>query len=517
MGAQSEAKWGPGALVDTVREQLDKRGFDAPDAARSASQLAAAVGPAARASHFVDLGACHFLTGNVTGALAAWKQAAASGEPAPSARALFNLGLFHEEVGLRDLAVEMHSAVRQHGVEPYASLSALAAARAHADAQNHEQALRTLERLVHELGDRSPNSALLGRALLGSGDIAERLRDFDRAASAYRAATKIDDDETRSAGTIALIRVLRLVGRDDEAQQFVDATSLDGGDPSVAVDRVELLIRLDRVDDAIDTVGELDSSRLSAPDRFRLVSVLLEIGLVNRAIDDLEELSLLDSAQTQARASYLLGEVYLAHDMHEPARMMLESVSSIQPGYWADKATLALGDLAFALGDVSGAASHWANAAASSVESVASGARRRLVDALETAQTPFGGDAGASANAVFANGTHTDARGDTGHDSAARHQAERISLRNQDVESTGLLADSSRAGLANAAPRWRDDDEALSAPQVVSLRGVRSSQNGGVGSSGVGSSGVDPARLPDDVPTDGEPVRGGFGAFSRLT
>ena len=87
-----------------LASQLHQHGYDEPDAARCVAELAATRGPAARASLFVDLGCCRFLTGDPVGAEGCWRHAATSGQPVPAARALYNLGRFHAELGLIDSA-----------------------------------------------------------------------------------------------------------------------------------------------------------------------------------------------------------------------------------------------------------------------------------------------------------------------------------------------------------------------------------------------------------------------------
>lgn len=387
MGAERARRWGPDGLLRVLGDQLAQHGFVGPDAAAScAEQLAASVGPAARASLFVDLGACKFLSGDVAGAIASWRQAVVSGQIAPASRALFNLGLLHEHLELFDQAIELFESAIAHNVEPYVSHATLAMARADHAGGNETRAMATMARLADSLMLQVPENPLLGETLLGLGEVAEAAGQMERAEQAYRAAGGSDDDRVRDEAALALVRILRFIGHDEEAHQLVESSGLAVADPTVMLDRVELLARLGRVDEALVLTRDVETAGLSVHDRFRLVGLQLDLALVNEAIDGLEELGGFDAPETRARAAFSLGEVYLTHDMGEPAVAMFETVRQIQPGYWADKAALVLGDLAMARGNNRIAAAHWADAAGSRVDSISTVARERLVDAVDMPQ-----------------------------------------------------------------------------------------------------------------------------------
>ncbi len=390
MGADRVVRWGPPALATVVTDQLERHGLGSGDAVACAQELAAAVGPAARASSFVDLGGCRFLDGDISGALAAWQQAIVSGQTAPAARALFNLGLLHEHLGLYDDAVERFEAVEAHGVAPYAGLATMARARALHHDDQQERAMAALARHADRLMEQDPASPLLAESMLGLGDVAQAAGNLERAERAYRAATDAADSTIREQAILSLVEVLRAVGHDDEAQQLLEEAGLGVAvDPAVALDRIELMVRLARFDEAESLLDELAPDQLAVEgfgvaEQFRMTSIQIDLGRVNDAIDVLEELAGSGSGETRARAAYRLGEVYLSHDMGEPAATMLGTVRGLHPGYWADKASLLLGDLAIADGRHRIAAAHWADAAASRTEAVASIARERLVEAVAT-------------------------------------------------------------------------------------------------------------------------------------
>lgn len=384
MGAERVVRWGPATLSEVVTDQLWRHGLGSADAVACARELAAAVGPAARASSFVDLGACRFLDGDISGALAAWQQAIVSGQAAPAARALFNLGLLHEHLGLYDDAIQRFEAAEAHGIAPYASMATLGRARAQHLAGEDERAVATLARHADRLMEQDPDSPQLSETMLGLGDVAEQAGQLDRAERAYRAAMNSDDESIRSQASLSLIDVLRFIGHDEEAQQIVEDAGLASTDPVVALDRVELLIRLGRFAEAEAVLDDLATDQLGVADQFRLATIQIDLGRVNGAIDILEVLAGQGAAETRARAAYRLGEVYLEHDMAEPAATMFANVRGLQPGYWADKASLALGDIAMVEGRHRIAAAHWADAAASRVETVSSVARERLVDAVSS-------------------------------------------------------------------------------------------------------------------------------------
>ncbi|MEM7093172.1 MAG: tetratricopeptide repeat protein [Actinomycetota bacterium] len=383
MAPDRALRWGPPPLEEAVREQLAQHGLADHDPAACAEQLATAIGPAARASLFVDLGASNLLAGDVAGALASWQQAIVSGQVAPAARALFNLGLLHEQLGLYGDAVARFESAIDHGVEPYAAQATQGKARALLAGGKPDAAMSTLARQVEELMIAAPGSEALGRALFGLGSVAEEARHYDRAESAYRSAATCDDAATQAAASLALIRVLRFLGHDDEAQRFVESSGLDVVDAAIALDRVELLARLGRLDDAIEALASITVDDLAIAERFRVADLRVELGMANQAIDVLEVLAESSAVETRSRAAFRLGEIYLGHDMTEPARAMFASVRTLEPGYWADKAALALGDLAMLDGSPRDAAAHWADAASSRVASLAESARGRLVGAFD--------------------------------------------------------------------------------------------------------------------------------------
>lgn len=385
MSVERATRWGPAGLSQVLGDQLTQHGFSGSNAAAAcAEQLASSVGPAARASLFVDLGACKFLNGDVAGAIAAWRQAMVSGQVAPAARALFNLGLLHEHLELFDQAVELFNSAIAHDVEPYASQATLAMARADHASGNQTRAMATMARLADALMLQIPENPLLGETLLGLGEVAEASGQLERAEQAYRAANAAGDDRVREESSLALVRILRFIGHDEEAHELVESSGLAIADPTVMLDRVELLARLGRLDEALVIARDVTVGDLSVHDRFRLVALQLDLGLVNEAIDGLEELGGFAAPETRARAAFALGDVYLTHDMPHPAISMFETVRQVQPGYWADKASLALGDLAMERGNNRTAAAHWAEAAGSRTESVAAIARNRLVEAVDT-------------------------------------------------------------------------------------------------------------------------------------
>lgn len=350
-----------------------------------AEQATQAVGPAARASLFADLGACRFLAGDTAGALAAWQQAAVSGSPAPAARALYNLGRFHEVLGLYERAIELYSSAQLRRVEPWLAESLLATARCHHARGEHAAAIEVGASLTEALMLRRPDSELLARALFGIGQSASAAGRPDRAEQAYRAAASAaaaGDPVLAQEATDALVDLLRANGHHDEAEQWIEQSWSANSDAVRSIDRAAFLLEAHRLDEAVDTLTVIDRTRLNDIERFRLADLLVQVDMVNPAIDELEVLASSETADVAARAGFVLGGLYEDHGMNVEARSMYDSVREGADDYWRDKATLAAADLSQRDGEIERAAELWALAAAGSTELVADTARRRLVAAV---------------------------------------------------------------------------------------------------------------------------------------
>lgn len=376
-------EWGPDQLVATLRSELDRHGLSGVDAAECARRLANASGPATKASLFVDLGALNFLAGDVAGAIATWRQAAASGQSAPATRAVFNLGLLHEELGLTKRAVELFTQVQTQGTEPHASSAILAKARAQGRGGAPQAAIETLAATVDSLLSERPNDPLVGRALLGIGEIASRADSPDRAEQAYRAASTSPDERVAQFAGQRLVHMLRVNGRTDEAQELIARLELDDRSPDLALERIESLLALGDDAGAQALIDRCDRRNYGPSQSFRFIDILERSDRVNEAIDELEMLLQSPIPEVESRAAVRLGRIYAANDMADAAQAMFESVADSDVAYWSDRASLLLGDLDHETGNPKDAARHWAQAAASGVESIAGGARERLVDAID--------------------------------------------------------------------------------------------------------------------------------------
>lgn len=386
MGTEWTTNWGPKPLLDEATEQLTEHGIDPFDGASLVAELERTSGAAARASLYVDLGCCRLLAGDVAGALACWRHAATSTQPAPSARAWYDLGRLHAELGLIDVAGANFDAAAA-AVEPFRSRARLAKAHLAMRDGEHESAMRDLAALADDVLDHNADHPLLGRVLLGLGDVSARLGLFERAVNALEAARSASGEPERSAASGALVEVLERSGMVRRAAEIAAELGEPTVDVNALLDRVEELVRDGRSDEAAELLELVERMPRTTEHRFRAVAHLVEIGRVNAAIDELERLHRRDEPDDRARASYLLGEIYAAYDRVDLAESFLSAVGPIRQGHWAERAALALGDLAHVRGDADRARQCWERAAVSRSRSVAAGAQRRLHDEEQRQQS----------------------------------------------------------------------------------------------------------------------------------
>ena len=382
MPAVTETLWGPSSLPNLLREQLDAHGFAETDAQSCAAQMTGTTGPAARASLFVDLGACKFLEGDVDGAMAAWRHAVASGYDPVAARALTNLGLMYEHLDLHEQAIRVFAGAVERAIEPHASHAAMATARCYHAAGQPELAMETMARLAQSTMLDQPDSAALTETLFGLGEIAEAANRYDRAERAWRVAAAGAASDTQRAATDRLVPLLLEVGNDHDLIDVLERQpqrSMVQHAPAL-LDRVEWLVRNGRDDQAQSLARAIAGDDLPHNERFRLAEVRLQAALVNEAIDELEVLIATDDDEIRRRAAFTLGEVYQTYDMAEAAASMFERVVDEGDRYWAPRGAIPLGDILLVAGKRDEAMNLWVDAASSAVPAVRHAAEERLAD-----------------------------------------------------------------------------------------------------------------------------------------
>lgn len=371
-----EADWGPAPLVELLAEQLEAHGFAQPDAAACVAQLGEVTGDAARAALFGDLGACNFLSGDIDGAMGAWRRAMSSGQPMPTAQAMVNLGLTYESLGLHERARSIFDAAIEHGIEPHATTASVAAARSFADAGEVETASERLTLLTDALRRRRPGSSQLTGALYGLGVTALAAHQVGDAERAWRQASE--------RGSIpawrSLISLMEGLGRFDEVDELIAAMSqsVDGLSAEDRLSHARTLARIDRTDDVIEILATIDGDELAPLDRFVFAGELNRHGLVNESIGELEVLLRDPSPEHHLRAATLLGDVYLEHGMADQAVDMLQEVAGANDPYWSPPAALTLGDTHDENGDAEQAVGYWVQAASSPMVTVRDAASDRL-------------------------------------------------------------------------------------------------------------------------------------------
>lgn len=454
MTGSNDVAWEPQPLPEVLTEQLQSHGFAASDGAEVARQIGEAVGPAASASLFVDLGACNFLEGDIDGAIATWRRAVASGQVAPGARALLNLGLLYEHLHLHDRAISVLRSAVERQAEPFATEASIAEARCHCAKGDNSAGLATLARLTENLMVNQPRSGLLGLALLQLGDVARSAGRPDRAERAWRAAANSHLRDVENTANEKLISLLVDLGRDDEARQVIDesTTSRATLTASQRLHRAELLIDLGRSEHAVELLATVQGDRLDISERFRLAQVLLSQGLVNEAIDHLELLTELPLVDHRMRARYALAEVYRVHGMKVEAEEMYQSVIAGEHRYWSPKAGLQLGDLHEQRDDIEGAVGLWVRAASSPVQEVREDAEARLTDRVSSSL------ALARLEALAQSDDHT-ASIDSDHGDHGALDAIEWGDDTDDTNDTGDIADGGDTG--EAEDRGDDGDDAI--------------------------------------------------------
>lgn len=369
------SSWGPGALPDVLRAQLADHGFGPEDAGRCARLINEQQGGDAAASLFVDLGSCKFLEADIDGAIAAWRHAIASQHDAAAARAMLNLGLLYEHLHLYERALGLLARVAERNVEPYVVPAAMASARAQLALGQGEQAMETMARLAQMAMVRRPDGTELIEALYGLGDVAEQAGRLDRAERAWRVAAASPDSELQQHAAARLAQLLVRQGR-GHAVALLDNRSSSAETSAALLETVELLLRTGEKTAAAALLASIDRAPFGASDRFRFADANLMAGRINEAIDELE--SLLGDDETQARALVSLGRVYVSYDMIDPAVSMLQRAVATDDPYWMPAASLALGDVLAARGDVGPANEYWSYAAAGAVPRLAEQAQERI-------------------------------------------------------------------------------------------------------------------------------------------
>jgi tetratricopeptide (TPR) repeat protein len=240
-----------------------------------------------------------------------------------------------------------------------------------------------MTRLAESLVIENPNSELLGRTLLGLGDLAERGERNDQAEQAYRAAAAAANAEVARLGARELVRLLRSLGQDDEADEITKTLPAATPHSSELLVHAESLMQRGRDGEAATISDDIDVDELTVTQRFRFVRLLRGLGQAEAGLDHLESLAKVDDPETRGRATFLLGEMYAVHEMHDEARAMFERSLEESASYWSEKSQIALGDLDYHQGDARSAGLRWALATASSVSAIAADARARIVDALD--------------------------------------------------------------------------------------------------------------------------------------
>lgn len=363
--------------------QLDSHGLKQPSTAECARLIESSVGPAAIASLFVDLGACNYLEGDLDAALASWRRAVVSGQPAPAARALLNLGLTYHHLQLPDRALVVLSSAVDYQIEPFSTQASLAMARCYRDSDNADQAVEILGRICESLMVNHPDSPLLGLALLELGELALQSGHTDRAEAAWKGAAANFDSEVRWMAGQHLTQLLISLGRAEQAAQIVE--SISNGESSLTPARqlrgAEQLIELDLSSSVAERLVKIEWQQLQDLEQFRFAEACISQKLMNEAIDPLEALLDHDLIPYRSRASYLLGTIYDRHEMVETAKEMYSQVIALGDDYWSSRAAMALGDALFDE-DTEAAVSFWAQAASSPVASIRKKAENRLLEAV---------------------------------------------------------------------------------------------------------------------------------------
>lgn len=376
MAVIREPDWGPAPLVVLLAEQLAAHGFEEPDAAACAGQLSTVSGAAATAALFGDLGACNFLQGDIEGAVSAWRRAMSSGQPTPTAQAMVNLAMTFEHLGLQERAISIYDAAIEHGIEPFATTAALAAARSIAASGDHETATERLAAVTESLRIRRPSSSDLTDALCGLGACALAANRVAHAERAWREAS----DRGSVPAWRGLVSLMQRLGRLDEVRELI-ARMDRAVDMVSAADRLSYAVTLADVGgstDAVETLATVAGNDLLPIDRFQFAAELRRHGLVNESIGELEVLLSESQPEHHLRAAFCLGEIYVDHEMTDQATEMFEEVVDADDPYWSSKAALGLGDICHERGDAEQAVAFWVKAVSSPVAEVRSGASERL-------------------------------------------------------------------------------------------------------------------------------------------
>jgi tetratricopeptide (TPR) repeat protein len=377
------SKWGPSPLPDFLRSQLDAHGFGPNDAGRCARLINEHPGGAAASSLFVDLGSCKFLEADIDGAIASWRHAIASQHDAAASRSLLNLGLLYEHLHLHEQAIGLLSRVAERNIEPYVFPAAMASARCQVEMGDAERAMETMARPAQFAMARRPDGPEVIEALYGFGEVADHAGRPDRAERAWRVVALSPSSPIQQEATDRLIQLLVDQGRSHAALDAVNTGLMNTGLAGAAMspsllDTVELLLQTGEKNAAIELLATAESADFEPTDQFRLVDANLAAGRVNDAIDDLEALLADSDEQVQHRTLFTLGRVYASYDMIDPAVSMFQRAVASDDPYWMPAASLALGDVLAARGDLNPASEYWSYAASGAVSRIAEQARERL-------------------------------------------------------------------------------------------------------------------------------------------
>jgi len=335
----------------------------------------------------VDLGSCKFLEADVDGAIAAWRHVVASQHDAAAARSMLNLGLLYEHLHHHEQAIGLLTRVAERNLPPYVISAAMASARCQVEMGDGERTMETMARLAQLTMASRPEGAELIEALSGLGDVAEHAGRPDRAERAWRVASLSPASPIQRAASERLVQLLVRQGQSHAALRSVDVGVAGHGTSPTVIDTAELLIRTGEKAAAIELLLTVDGADLDPVDRFRLADAKLASGCVNDAIDDLEALLAVDG-QVQSRALFSLGRVYTTCDMADAAVSMFQRAVTSGDPYWMLAASLALGDLLAARGDVNPACEYWSYAAAGAVSRIADQARSRLAGLAQEEAEP---------------------------------------------------------------------------------------------------------------------------------
>jgi len=376
------SSWGPLPLPDFLAAQLSAHGFRVGDASKVAAQLRSVPGQAATASLFVDLGSCKFLEGDLDGAVAAWRHAITSEFDAAAARALLNMGLMYEHLHLMDRATGVLGAVSERAVGPYDVDAALALARCHRRQGDAETATEAVARIAASMMTNRPQSPVLGEILLALGDLAQESDRPDRAERSWRVAAAGPESPARQVAVSRLLELSIEQGHDDEFVELLANRDAFDAVAGPVMGRAASLLRLGHEDRALEVLSALDDDVLTSSERFELTGLLMELGQVNEAIDQLEILLGSPIPEIWQRSAFLLGELYNDYDMPEVAAEMFDRVGEHVDRYWAPKAALMRGDIFATEGDQAAAEALWADAATCEVGAIRLLAQDRLANGL---------------------------------------------------------------------------------------------------------------------------------------